>query len=245
MLGLLLLLAGLVTLGFGLASFFGMKRMSVAPFWGTGEIASGQGDAPLPADTPVATEGRILADNAIRAPCSGQTCLYYEVTLDREWERPVLTGSGTKKETGTTRVTTSRGGAIFQLDDGSGPVNIDARDEVQADLAKSHEERFPIGQTVPGEIQFGQMRVQTPLDLGSDRTTAFIATERILLSQGVLYACGRLINGAIGKPPWGPLVLSQNGRLALLAAARRRAMTLLFVGAAFTAGSIPAFLFAR
>src|ERR1019366_4856698 len=100
--------------------------------------------------------------------CSGQTCLYYEVTLDREWERPVLTGSGAKKETGSTRVTPSRRGAIFQLGD-----------------------------------------------------------------------------GPIGKPPWGPLILSQNGRLALLAAARRRAMTLLLVGAAFTAGSIPAFLLGR
>jgi hypothetical protein len=241
MMGLLLLLAGLVTLGLGVASFFAMKRMAVAPFRSTGELARGLG-GPEAADARIATEGRILAENAIRAPCSGQTCLYYEITLDREWERTIVTGSGTKKETGSTRVTTSRGGAIFQLDDGSGPVNIDARDEVEADLAQTHLERYPIGPMVPGEIQFGQMRVQTPADLGRDRTTAFTATERVLLAQGVLYACGRLVDGALGKPPWGPLVLSQSGRLALLAAARRRAMTLLFVGAVFTAGSIPAFL---
>jgi hypothetical protein len=244
MLGLLLLLPGLAALGFGVVSFFSVKRMAVAPFRTPGELALSSG-AILPADAPIATEGRIVADNAIRAPCSGQTCLYYEITLDREWERPIVTGSGKKKETGTTRVTTSRGGAIFQLDDGSGPVNIDARDEVQADLARTHLERFAIGQMVPGEIQFGQMRVQTPVDLGNDRTTAFTATERVLLPQGVLYACGRLVNGAIGKPPGGPLVLSQNGRLALLAAARQKAMTLLVVGALFTAGSIPAFLLQR
>ena len=93
-----------------------------------------------------------------------------------------------------------------------------------------------------GEIQFGQMRVQTPADLGPDRTTAFTATERILLAQGDLYACGRWNAGAIGKPPWAPLILSQSGRIALLGAARRRALRLVVAGAVLTSGSILVFL---
>jgi hypothetical protein len=242
MLGLLLLVVGLAASNLGFVSFLAMKRMALAPFLRTGEIARAtEGPAPS-ADARIATEGRIVATNAIRAPCSGQTCLYYEITLDREWERSASTAGATKKETGSTRVTTSHGGAIFQLDDGSGPVSIDARDEVQADLAQTHLERFPIGPTIPGEIQFGQMRVQTPADLGPDRTTAFTATERILLAQGDLYACGRWNAGAIGKPPWAPLILSQSGRIALLGAARRRALRLVVAGAVLTSGSILVFL---
>jgi len=243
MFALVLLVFGLAALAFGTSSFFQMKRMALAPFRRTGEVALRvDGPGVASASGLVATEGKISAPNAIRAPCSGHTCLYYEITLDREWERPAEGGASGAKETGTTRVTTTRGGTIFQLDDGSGPVHVDTRDGAQAELAETHLERFPIGQMVPGEIQFGQMRVQTPENLGSERTLSFTATERVLLAQGELYACGKVTNGMLSKPAWADLVLSQSGRDAQLVQARRRAAASLLVGALLTAGSIPAFL---
>lgn len=241
MLGAILLVIGLVGLVVGVVFFMKMKRMAAAPFKKTGEVASNPGV--VDAKGMISTEGQIVAQNAVRAPCSGQPCLYFEVTVERQWEKMVTTQQGTKKQTGTTKVTTSKGGGIFQLDDGSGAVNIDAREGVDADLNKTHEEKRDIGMVVPGEIQFGQMRMQTPVNLGPERTTAFKATEKILPAQGNLYACGKLVNGAISKPGWTSLILSHKGREALMGSTKTKAMAGLIVGGLLTVGSIPAFLF--
>ncbi len=241
MVGAILLVIGLIALVVGIVFFLKMKRMAAAPFRKTGEIAANPGVAD--AKGMISTEGQIVAQNAIRAPCSGQPCLYYEIAVEREWEKMVTTQQGTKKQTGTTKVTTNKGGAIFQLNDGSGPVTVDAREGVDADLAKSHEQKVPIGMMVPGEIVFGQMRMQTPVNLGPERTTAFKATEKILAAQGNLYACGKLTNGTIAKPGWTSLILSHKGRDALLGSTKTKAFAGIIVGALFTLGSVPAFLF--
>src|SRR5215472_14436950 len=164
MLGAILLIIGLIAVVIGVVFFFKMKRMAAAPFHKTGEIAQNPGVAD--AKGMISTEGQIVAQQPVRAPCSGQPCLYYEVEISREWEKMVTTQQGTKKQTGTTKVTTNKGGAMFQLNDGSGPCNIDAREGVDADLSKTHDQKVTIGMTVPGEIVFGQMRMQTPVNLG-------------------------------------------------------------------------------
>src|SRR5215472_12624474 len=235
MLGAILLVIGPIALAVGLVFFFKLKRMAAAPFHKTGEIA--QNPAVADAKGMVSTEGQIVAPNAVRAPCSGQPCLYYEVTIEREWEKMVTTQQGTKKQTGTTKVTTNKGGAMFQLNDGSGAVSIDAREGVDADLSKTHDQKVTIGMTVPGEIVFGQMRMQTPVNLGPERTTAFKATEKILAAQGNLYACGKLVNGAIAKPGWTSLILSHRGRVALLGSTKTKAYGGIIVGAVLTIGS--------
>jgi hypothetical protein len=240
-LGVILLIVGIIGLVVGVVFFLKMKRMAAAPFKKTGEIATNPGVAD--AKGMISTEGQIVAQNAIRAPCSGQPCLYYEVTIEREWEKMVTTQQGTNKQTGTTKVTTNKGGAIFQLNDGSGGVNVDAREGVDADLQKAHEQKVPIGMMVPGEIVFGQMRMQTPVNLGPERTTGFKAVEKILPAQGSLYACGKLVNGSISKPGWTSLILSHKGREALLGSTKTKAYAGLIVGALLTVGSIPAFLF--
>jgi hypothetical protein len=237
-LGALLLAAGLGALACSGVSYGRMRRIAVAPIVRTGYV----GKAPPDGAGKVAAEGRVLADNTIRAPCSGQTCLAYEIALDRAWEKESTGLPGGKKQTGTTRVSIARGGALFQIDDGSGPALVDAREEVAADFAPSHLERQPMGAMVPSEIRFGQMRVQTPADLGTERTVAFIATERILLPQEELYVRGALVNGAIGSPVGEPLVLSRSGHVAQVAAARRRTTALFAVGAVLAAVAVPVFL---
>jgi hypothetical protein len=241
MLGVLLLIVGLVGLAIGVVFFMRLKKLASAPFRKTGEIAGN----PTVTDAKgmISTEGQIVAPQPVRAPCSGQPCLYYEVTIEREWEKMVTTQQGTSKKTGTTKVTTNRGGAIFQVNDGSGAVNIDAREGVEADLNKVHDERVTIGMVIPGEVQFGQWRMQTPVNLGPDRTTAFKATEKILPAQGNLYACGKLVNGAISKPGWSALVLSHKGRDALMGSTKTKAVAGLVVGGLLTVSSVPAFLF--
>ncbi len=241
MLGVIVLLVGVVGLVIGLVFFLKMKRMAAAPFHKTGEIARNPGVAD--AKGMVSTEGQVNPQNAVRAPCSGQPCLYYEVTVERQWEKMVRTQNGTQKKTGSTNVLTNKGGAMFQLDDGSGPVNVDAREGVDGDLKKSHEERHPMGMMVPGELVFGQMRVQTPSHLSDDRTTGFRAVEKILPAEGSLYACGKLAGGAIAKPGWTSLILSHKGRDALMGSTKTKAYVGFAVGALFAVGSVPAFLF--
>src|SRR5215472_1995795 len=235
MLGAILLIIGLIAVVIGVVFFFKMKRMAAAPFHKTGEI--GQNPGVADAKGMISTEGQIVAQNAVRAPCSGQPCLYYEVTVEREWEKMVTTQQGSKRQTGSTKVTTNKGGTIFQLNDGSGPVSIDAREGADADLQKSHDQKVPVGMMVPGEIVFGQMRMQTPANLGPERTTAFKATEKILAAQGNLYACGKLVNGAITKPGWTSLILSHKGRVALLGSTKTKAYGGIIVGAVLTIGS--------
>src|ERR1700733_12736871 len=143
--GFLLLALGLLSIAFGLVYFFKMKRMASAPFRKTGEIAA----QPSVADPRgmISAEGRIIATSPARAPCSGLACVYYEVDVEREWEKTIKTEKGNRKETGKARITTEKGGAVFQLDDGSGPVSIDARNGADVDLMKSHEQRIPVGTT--------------------------------------------------------------------------------------------------
>jgi hypothetical protein len=239
---LLLLIVGLVALAIGLRFFLKMKKLASAPFKKTGEIAAN----PAVADAKgmISAEGQIVAPQPVTAPCSGQPCLYYEVTVEREWEKMVKTQKGNERRTGTTKVVTNKMGAIFHLDDGSGPVNIDAREGVDGELQKTHDERVTIGMMLPGELQFGQMRIQTPMNLGPERTLAFRAIEKTLSHAGNLYACGKLVNGAVSKPGWSSLIVSHKGREVLLGSTKKKAMAGLIVGGLFVAGAIPAAIFA-
>ena len=241
MFGVLFLVLGAVALSIGIVFFLKMKRIAGAPFMGTGEIAQNPGVAD--AKGMISTEGEIVAGQAVAAPCSGQPCLYYEVTIEREWEKLVKTQEGTKTQSGSTRVTTNKGGAVFQLNDGTGVVHVDARESVDADLTKAHDERIAIGMMLPGELVFGHMRMQTPVNLGPERTTGFKVVEKILPAQGKLYACGKLANGAISKPGWSSLILSHKGRTALLGSSKTRAMVGLIAGAVFMVSAVPAFIF--
>jgi hypothetical protein len=240
--GFLLLALGLLSMAAGVVHFFKMKRMASAPFRRTGEIAAGA-EVADPRGM-VSAEGRIVALSAARAPCSGRACLFYEVEIERHWEKTVPTQKGSRKEVGKTRVATEKGGAVFLLDDGSGPLSIDARDGVDAELTTSHDQRIPTGATIPLELAFGDMRLATPMHLDSDRTVAFTAVERILAAEGSLYAYGRVANGAIGKPDLASLVLSRKGRAALVGGAKAKAAVGLVAGGLLTFIAIPAFLFA-
>jgi hypothetical protein len=243
--GFVLLALGLLAIAFGLFYFFKMKRLASAPFKKTGEIAT----QPSAADARgmISAQGRVIATSPARAPCSGQACLYYEVTVERHWERSVATKNGTRKESGKTQVAKEHGGAVFQLDDGSGPLSVDSRDGADADLTRSHDQRIPVGETIPAELTFGTMRFAAPKHLagiGADATVAFTALEKTLPAEGTLYACGKLANGVIGKPSWTSLVLSRRGRAALIGWNKAKAFAGLLAGGLFTAAAIPALLFA-
>jgi E3 Ubiquitin ligase len=238
--GFALLVFGIVALALGTRAFFAMKELAIAPFRRTGEIAKD----PALADHRgmVSAEGRIVADSPARAPCSGRDCLYYEVRIDRLWEKSIPVAKGTKTESGQVEVTTKRGGARFRIDDGTGPLAVDARHGAECDLVESHAQRIPVDDAAPAELIFGELRLPMPAVPDQDSTVAFTAIERILPAEGTLYVSGKLRSDGIGKPSWASLFLSTKGRGALLQATQTRAILGLVLGGFMTAASIPAFL---
>jgi E3 Ubiquitin ligase len=241
--GFVLLTLGIAALIVGTLAFFEGKKLSVAPFHKTGDIASD----PTLADVRgmIAAEGAVTCSAPLRAPCSGRPAVYFEVEVFRHWEKTVGVEEGgkpPKTETGHTEIATQKKGATFQIDDGSGAVTVSAERGTLCDLVTSHEQRVEAEDAPPGELVFGEMRMAVPAPTTDDRTVAFSVKERILAAEGTVYACGRLHDGVIGKPGWTALRLSTRGRDALLGRTRVRAMLGLALGALLTLASIPAFL---
>jgi len=239
--GMILDVLGFLGLIVGLVYFLKMKRIEGAPFHPTGQVASN----PQLADPKgmVSAQGNIIAQQPVMAPISGRPCLYYEITITREWEKQETTQQGTRDVKGSDTIETRKVGAVFQINDGSGPVWVDAREGADADLTQTFNDRHPIGNMIPGEIQFGQMRMQTPHNHGNQRTLAFRAVEKVLPIEGTLYAAGKLVNGGIAKPGWRSLILSHKGREALLGSSKKLAMVGFIVGGLMLVGSIPAWIF--
>jgi hypothetical protein len=240
-LGWLLLLAGIVAIALGTRSFFAMKRAADAPFKSTGEIA----EDPDVADHRgmISTQGETSADAPLVAPCSRRPCLFYDIRIDRHWTKTLETPKGPKTETFRAQIDQRWAGVRFRIDDGSGPIGVDARRGAFCELVPSHEETVPAGDaSMADELVFGEIHVPRPADGEHETTTAFTAVERILPAKGTVYARGKLHDGAIVKPGWTDLFLSTRSRESILGEKRTRATLGLALGALVTSVSIPVFL---
>jgi hypothetical protein len=212
------------------------KKILAAPFRQTGEIARN----PQVADArgTVSCEGAVAAAQPLVAPCSGKPCVYYEVELVRHWEKTVNTEDGQKTEKGTTSISTSKVGSHFQLDDGSGPVGVDARESVDCELEKTFEQMQSVAW---GDVIFGQHRAHVPHDGGDHATVGVKCVERILPAQGKLFVLGKLSAGAVTKTDGvlGKLMASTKGREKLLGATKRNALIGFVAGGLSIAGGVP------
>lgn len=215
-LGIILMAVGLLVVVGGLFVRRKGKRILSAPVRRTGEAGSASGTASF--------EGTVRAQQPLRAPCSGQPCVYYEVKL----EKKVKERHGTQTTTKWKTASQQHAGSTFWLDDGSGPVSVHAHDPVDADLTTSYSGPPPAGMPLPspqGHEEILELRV----------------TEKIIGVDGRLYALGTLTGGQLAKPASGKLMVSTRGRDALLGATRRLALGLsLFGGAVLAAGAVVA-----
>ncbi|MHB8875599.1 MAG: GIDE domain-containing protein [Myxococcaceae bacterium] len=241
--GILLMIIALAVLGFGLSQHLKGKRILAAPFRKTGEIAKD----PTSSDPKgaMSTEGAVLAPQPLQSPCSKTPCLYYEVEIVREWEKQEQTQDGVKTRSGSSNVETLKQGMMFKLDDGSGPLDIDATKGADFDnIKRNFDEKVKIGAFVPGELVFGQLRMQTPSLPSSERTTAFKAIEKIVPVGGNLFALGKLENGALVKPGWRSMMFSTKGRDGLLASTAKKKKFSFIGGGVAAVASIPLMIFA-
>lgn len=215
-----------------LATFFGAmqrrkgKKILATPFRRTGELAaSGQGT--------VSCEGAVQVQAPAIAPVSGKPCVYYEIELVQEWSKSVATEDGVKEEKGTTTLSTTKNGAVFYVNDGSGPMGVDPRQGMDIELEKSFEQSQAMSH---GTFTMGSFHAHVPHagDGKSGRSVKVI--EKIVPCDGKLFVLGHVDPFRnITKPQTmlGSLMASRKGRDSLLGATKRNATIGFVAGALF------------
>ncbi|HSO40279.1 MAG TPA: GIDE domain-containing protein [Labilithrix sp.] len=217
-LGFVLVFLALIALVIGLLQHLKGKKILAAPFRKTGEIAAN----PAVADAKgiVSCEGRVEAQQPAIAPCSGKPCVYFEIEVIQEWTKHVVTEDGHKTEKGKDTIQTVKTGAVFFVNDGSGPVAVDPREGMTVELDKSFEQTQNVSH---GDVMFGQFHAHIPHASGDKHGSGVKIVEKIVPIDGGMFVMGQLANQAITKPKGmlGSLLGSRKGRNALLGATKR------------------------
>ena len=229
-LGFILVFLALIALVIGLLQHLKGKKILAAPFRKTGEIAAN----PAVADAKgiVSCEGAIEAQQPAFAPCSGKPCVYFEIEVIQEWTKHVVTEDGHKTEKGKDTIQTVKTGAVFFVNDGSGPVAVDPREGMNVELDKSFEQTQNVSH---GDVMFGQFHAHVPHAGGDKHGSGVKIVEKIVPIQGGMFVMGQLANQAITKPKgmMGSLLGSRKGRNALLGATKRNKIIGFVAGGVF------------
>ena len=204
----LIVAVGIVCVIYGFMERAKAQRVAGAPLLKTGEIKGQAGGAA------VSAEGNVVCDKPLIAPFSGVSCLYYSIKATAEWKV-----GDTKK---TKELSSTKMAARFSLDDGSGPVVIDASvgGTFEPTQKKSETKGAGLVGGITGkELMFGEYVVSTgALGLG----TSYRVEEEVLPMQRRLYVCGAANNGAIGAPSgMRSLLISHKSREDLLGSAMK------------------------
>lgn len=239
-LGIVMLVVGVIAVLIGFLQKAKAKKILAAPFKKTGEVAAN----PSVADAKgrVSAEGNMLVQQPLTAPCTNTPCVYYEIEVERHWEKSVLTENGTKTESGWKTISTTKNGAAFQIDDGSGPVGVDARADVDCPgLQQSYKGPPPGGQGLGILADL----VTSAIFSDDERTIGYRATEKIIPAQGRIFAMGKIAGGYITKEDGmlGKIMLSTKGRDGLVGSLNRNAMIGWILGGVLAVGGIPVTIF--
>ena len=209
-LGMAAVALGIIGFIWGVFQKIKAGRVAGAPLAKTGDAASRGAAAAGPKGT-ISAQGNVVCPQPLISPVTGTPCMYYELKCTANW-----------KEGDTTRskeIHKEKNAAPFTIDDGSGPVPVDAREGGDFEPTKKHEETKGaglLGSIIGGEIVFGNYRFQTGMFAS---TAKFTVVEEVLPLQQHLYACGKAADagGAITAPSWRQLILSNKTRDELLA----------------------------
>src|SRR5690606_12798682 len=145
-------------------------------------------------------------------------CLYYEVKIERLWEKTETTQDGTKTVKGSTTLDTLKNGATFGLDDGTGSIEVDFSKGGDFDMMKDGFKKELNGRSWSSNIKFGELDYDVPPIGSSDGyTIGFKATEKYVPVEGNLFVLGRIEGSKLVKPGWRSMMASSKGRDGLLA----------------------------
>lgn len=234
--GMALVALGIIGLIWGFMQKLKAGRVAGAPLAKTGEVAA-RGAAAAGPKGAVSVEGNVVCQQPLLAPMSGTPCLYYTIKCTARWKDG--------DENKTKEIDKQKAAAQFAIDDGSGPVWIDAREggDFEPTASKSQTRGTGLmGGIVGGDVVFGNYRVQTGmLSMG----TEYQVQEEVLAVEPKLYVCGKVADqgGAITAPGWRSLIISNKTRDELLGSAAKGAKIFLIAGAAaFGVGTTMALL---
>ncbi|MFL5321965.1 MAG: GIDE domain-containing protein [Myxococcaceae bacterium] len=217
--GIFVLLVGAGLGVFGLMQHLKGKRILAAPFLKTGDVA--KPGAPAGDKGAVSTEGALVAEGAdatVTSPITKTKCLAYEIEVYRHHEKTVQTQDGAKTEKGKNKIKTIQGGAVIQLNDGSGVVQVDVKDG-KADFdnwKKVYDEKS-------SHLTFEGYTI-TADGSGDGYTTGYSAVEKVvpLDTSKNLFVLGKLEGGKIIKPSWRSLMISNKGREGLMGSTAKK-----------------------
>jgi len=233
-LGLVVVAAGLVGVIWGIFQQVKAGRLSGAPLVRTGDAAA-RGGQVASSDGAISVQGNVICQRFLVSPVTGTVCLYYSLKTVASWKE----GEAEKSKVLEDRKVAAR----FAIDDGTGPVWIDASKGGDFDPERSKSESKGaglLGGVTGADLAFGHYKLATrSLSLG----TKYEVTETLLPVVPRLYACGRTVEQGIAEPGWRSLILSAKTRDELLASAGRGAKLFMAGGvAALGAGALLAFL---
>lgn len=229
--GLIIVTLGIIGIIWGVFQKLKAGRVADAPLATTGDVVQ-KGRAAAGPKGQISAQGNVVCHQPLYAPFSGVPCLFYSLKCTAEWKE----GDVEKKKV----LDEQKVAAQFALDDGTGPVWVDAHEG--GDFEPTTTKRETKGTGLLGgitgtELAFGNYKVQTGmLSLG----TKYTVEEEVLPMTPRLYACGKLADqgGVIGSPNWRQLILSAKSRDELLSSATKGAKIFLIAGAAsFVFGS--------
>ncbi len=205
--GIAALLVALGILGLVYYVFMRMRagRVSDAPFVKTGEAAA-KGTAAANAKGSISAEGNVTCPQPLVGPLSGKTCLYYELKVTAEWK------DGDKVK--TKELQNEKRAAQFGIDDGTGPVWVDAHEGGDFEPEEERSETKTIGLigglTGQDLVFNNNFRIATGLlSIG----TKYQVHEKILQAVPRLYVCGKVgPNNVIAAPSWRQLLVTGKSR---------------------------------
>ena len=220
----ILILIGIVGLIYGIMEKLKAGRVMDAPLVSTGDAAS-KGPQVAGNRGAISAQGGVTCQQPLISPMSGVPCLYYEIKCTATWKD----GDSEKSK----EIDKQKVAAQFAIDDGTGPVWVDAREGGDFEPSQSKSETKSTGLIAGitgGDLMFGQYRVSTGLlSIG----TKYQVEEKVLPMQQRLYVCGKAAEGggAITAPSWRALIMSNKTRDDLLASAMKGSKIALIVGA--------------
>jgi hypothetical protein len=216
---------GIIIVIYGLMQRAKVGRVS-APLFPTGQLAQGGAAAAGPKGS-ASAQGNVVCQQPLISPVSGKPCLYYSLKVTNTWKD----GDKTKEKV----LREEKMAAQFAVDDGSGPLFVDAKEGGDFDPEEKFLEKKKtglLGGIVGQQLQFGHFSLDTGFGaLGSE----FTVEERVLPMQQRLYVNGKMSDqgaNVLTKPGFPrSLIMSNRSRDEVLGAAQTGAKYALMGGA--------------
>ncbi|WP_394830024.1 E3 ubiquitin ligase family protein [Pendulispora rubella] len=219
--GAVVLVLGIGAIGIGVYEKMKAARVAGAPFVRTGDAAQRGAQVAGP-NGAISVQGNVICQQPLSSPITRTACLYFSVSAEARWKD----GDQDRSQTLAGIEQSTR----FVLDDGSGPVWVDATRGGDFDTTRYSEIKEP--GFFGSELVFGDYRLSTSSFPSGAR---FEVKEEVLPLVPQLYACGATAPQSIASPEWRSLILATKSRDELLGSATQTAKACLVGGIAAVA----------